>query len=146
MVGTDMGTVEKVGIKTTRIKTLRGEELVVSNKELTSVRVQNFKRMKDRRVVFNFGVVYQTPTDKVKRIPEAVKEIIDGVKMTRFDRAHFNAFGDSALMFEVVYYVDSAEYMDYANANQEIHLKLKEAFEKEKIEFAYPTQTIFLAK
>lgn len=146
MIGTDLGTVEKVGIKTTRIKTLRGEELVVSNKELTSVRVQNFKRMKDRRVVFNFGVVYQTSTDKIKKIPEMVKKIIDGVKMTRFDRAHFNSFGDSALMFEVVYYVDSADYLDYANANQEIHLKLKEEFEKENIEFAYPTQTIFLEK
>lgn len=146
MIGADMGEVKKIGIKTTRIKTLRGEELIVSNKELTSVRVQNFERMQERRVVFNFGIVYQTSADKVKKISEMVKKIIEEVKMARFDRAHFNQFGDSALIFEVVYYVDSAEYMDYANANQEILLKLKETFEREGIEFAYPTQTIFLEK
>ncbi len=146
VLGADMGTVEKIGIKTTRIKTLRGEELVVSNQELTTARIQNFKQMRERRITFEFGVVYNTPTEKVKKIPEIIKKIITDVKLTRFDRAHFSKFADSALLFNVVYYINSPEYMDYANAHQEIHLKIKEVFEKEKIEFAYPTQTIILEK
>jgi small-conductance mechanosensitive channel len=146
ILGTDMGTVEKIGIKTTRIRTLRGEELVVSNNELTQTRIQNFKQMKERRITFNFGITYSTPTEKVKRIPGIVEKIIKEEKLTRFDRAHFNSFGDSALMFDIVYYINSSEYIDYANAQQRINLKLKELFEKEGIEFAYPTQTIILDK
>ena len=146
ILGTDMGTVEKIGIKTTRIRTLRGEELVVSNNELTQTRIQNFKQMKERRITFNFGVVYSTPTEKVKKIPAIVEEIIKEEKLTRFDRAHFNSFGDSALMFDIVYYINSSEYIDYANAQQTINLKIKEVFEKEGIAFAYPTQTIVLEK
>ena len=146
VLGTDSGVVEKIGIKTTRIRTLRGEELVVSNNELTQTRIQNFKKMEERRITFAFGVVYNTPTEKVKKIPGMVEKIITDVKLTRFDRAHFNLFGDSALMFEIVYYISSSEYLDYANANQEIHLRIKELFEKEGIELAYPTQTIILEK
>ncbi|MBT4277438.1 mechanosensitive ion channel family protein [Candidatus Falkowbacteria bacterium] len=145
-IGQDSGTVLKVGIKTTRIKTLRGEELVVSNQELTSTRVQNFKEMKDRRVVFPLGVTYNTSTEKVKKIPSMVQKIIETEKLARFDRGFFKEFADSALIFEFVYYVDSGEYLDYANVNQEIFFKIKEAFEKEKIEFAYPTQTVYLEK
>ncbi len=145
-IGTDKGTVMKVGIKTTRIKTLRGEELVVSNKELTSVRVQNLKKMEDRRVVFTLGITYETPNKAVKKVTKIVKEIIDSIDNIDFDRGHFKNFGDSALLFEFVYYVKSPEYMDYANAHQEILFKVKDAFEKEKIGFAYPTQTIYLGK
>ncbi len=146
ILGTDMGTVEKIGIKTTRIRTLRGEELVVSNNELTQTRIQNFKQMEERRITFNFGVTYNTPTEKVEKIPGMVERIIKEEKLTKFDRAHFNLFGDSALMFEVVYYISSSEYIDYANAQQSINLKMKDLFEKEGIEFAYPTQTVILEK
>lgn len=146
MIGNDTGTVVKVGIKTTRVKMLRGEELVVSNTELASIRVQNLDRMKKRRILFSLGVTYQTPTTKVRRIPGIIKKIINEQKIARFDRAHFKQFGDSALIFEVVYFVKSPEYVDYVNVNQKILLKIKQVFENEKIDFAYPTQTVFLEK
>jgi small-conductance mechanosensitive channel len=146
IVGEHMGVVQKIGIKTTRIKALQGEEIVVSNQELTSARVQNFKKMEERRISFSFGVVYQTPTEKLKLIPAMVGEIIGSVEMARLDRVHFKQFGDSALSFEVVYYVLTPDYTAYMDIQQEINLKIKEKFEQEKIEMAYPTQTIYLAK
>lgn len=146
IIGKDMGTVKSIGIKSTRIETLQGQELVVSNKELTETRVNNYKKMKKRRIVFNFGVVYETPTTKVKKIPQIVKKIIDDIKLTDLDRVHFTKFGDSSLDFEVVYYINSSEYNDYMDTQQDINLKIKQEFEKEKIEFAYPTRTVFLNK
>ena len=146
VVGANMGTVEKIGIKTTRLRALQGEEVVISNKELTSARIQNFKKMKERRIAFKFGVIYQTENAKLKKIPNMIKEIIESVDKLRFDRTHFIAFGPSDLTFEAVYYINSAEYNDYMDANQEVNLKMKEAFEKEGIEFAYPTQTVFVSK
>ena len=146
IVGEHLGTVEKIGIKTTRIKSLRGEELVISNTELTSTRIQNFKQMHERRITFTFGVVYQTTQEKLQKIQGMVKDIIDSVDMTRFVRAHFNSFGDSSLDFEVIYYVLSPDYNVYMDINQEILFKLKERFENEKIEFAYPTRTLYMAK
>lgn len=146
IIGNDMGTVKQIGIKSTRIQTLQGQELVVSNKELTETRVNNYKKMKKRRIVFEFGVVYRTPTEKVKKIPQIVKKIIDDIEITDLDRVHFNKFGDSALNFEVVYYLNSSEYNDYMDTQQDINLKIKEQFEKEGIEMAFPTQTIFLNK
>ncbi len=146
IIGDDMGTVEKVGIKSTRIKTLQGEELVVSNKELTSTRVHNYKKMDKRRVVFNFGVVYETNTEKLKKIPEIVKEVIDKIELADLDRVHFNKFGDFSLNYEVVYFLNSSEYNDYMNTQQAININIKEQFEREKIEFAYPTQTVFVKK
>ncbi|MGC9310685.1 MAG: mechanosensitive ion channel family protein [Candidatus Aenigmatarchaeota archaeon] len=146
VIGTDMGTVKKIGIKSTRIQTLQGEELVVSNRELTESRVRNYKRMEKRRIVFGIGVVYGTPNKKLEKIPKIIQGIIDPIKITDFDRAHFKSFGDSALLYEVVYYIRSSEYIDYMDTQQEINLKLKAAFEKEGIEMAFPTQTIFLAK
>jgi len=146
IIGDHLGTVEKIGIKTTRIKSLRGEELVVSNTELTSTRIQNFKQMQERRITFTFGVVYQTTQEKLQKIQGMVKDIIESVKMTRFDRAHFNSFGDSSLDFEVIYFVLSPDYNVYMDINQEILFKLKEKFEDEKIEFAYPTRTIYMEK
>ncbi len=146
VVGAHKGIVKKVGIKTTRIQTLQGEELVISNKELTESRIQNFGKMKERRIQFSFGVCYETPLEKLKKIPEIVKEIIGGIEGAKLDRVHFKEFKDFALIFEVVYYVLSPDYLEYMNIQQEINFKLKEIFEKESIEFAYPTQTIYLFK
>ena len=146
IIGNDMGTVEKIGIKSTRIKTLQGQELIVSNKELTETRINNYKRMEKRRIVFNFGVVYQTKTEKLKKVLEIVKEVIDKIELTDLDRVHFNKFGDSSLNYEVVYYLKSSDYNVYMNTQQEINLAIKERFEQEKIEFAYPTQTIYVNK
>jgi len=145
-LGDDKGTVKKIGIKSTRIQTLQGEELVVSNKELTETRVRNYKRMEKRRVVFDFGVTYETPTEKLKRIPDIIKEIIDKAELAEIDRVHFKEFGDFSLNFEVVYYLNSRDYQDYMNTQQEINFAIKERFEQEGIEMAYPTQTIFINK
>jgi small-conductance mechanosensitive channel len=141
-----MGTIEYIGIKTTRIRTLGGEQLICSNTDLTNSRVHNYKRMEKRRVVFSFGVVYQTTASKIKNIPSIIKEIIQRDPENTFDRAHFASYGDFSLNFEVVYYVMSPDYNIYMDRQQEINLSIFEAFEKENIEFAYPTQTIVFNK
>ena len=145
-IGDDMGTVEKIGIKTTRIKTLLGEELIVSNKELTSARVQNFKRMDKRRVVFTLGVIYETQPEKLKQVPQIIKKVISETDKTEFDRCHFSAFGDFSLNFETVYYVNSADYNAYMDIHQQVNLKIFEEFAKAEIEFAYPTQVEYQKK
>jgi len=146
IVGEELGTVEKIGVKTTRIKSLWGEEVVISNRELTSVRIHNYKKMETRRVAFSFGVTYQTTVEQLKVIPQIVRDIIESVELTRFDRANFHKFGDFALLFEVVYYVVSPDYNLYMDINEKIHLKIKEELEARNISMAYPTQTIYLEK
>ena len=145
-IGEDRGIVEKIGIKTTRIKTLQGEELIVPNQELTNSRVHNFKKMERRRAAFNLGIVYDTSAEQLRKIPEIIKEIIDKEKVAEFNRCYFKEYGDFSLNFETVYYVTSPEYIDYINAQQSINLAIKERFEKEGIEFAYPTQTLLIQK
>jgi small-conductance mechanosensitive channel len=146
IVGDVMGTVKHIGIKSTRIESLWGEEIVVSNKDLTEARVKNYKRMENRRIVFEFGVTYQTPSAKLRKIPEIVKKIIEGIELADLDRVHWKNFGDSALNFEIMYQVHTADYNEYMDVQQEINLQLKERLEKEGIEFAYPTQTIYVHK
>ena len=146
LVGKHEGTVKKIGLKTTRIETLQGEELVVSNKELTSTRIQNFKKLKTRRVVLNIGVPYDTSATKLKKVNEIVENSFKNVKNVEFSRSHFKKFGDFSLMFEVVYYVLSNEYMEYMNVQQNINFGIRDAFEKEKIEMAFPTQTLYIKK
>ncbi len=143
-VGDHMGIVEYIGVKTTRIRALQGEEIVLSNQELTTARIQNFKKLKERRVVFNFGVTYDTPNEVLKKIPKEVKKIIEEAKNARFDRAHFYRFDDSALTFEVVYFLLSAEYVDYMDTQQDINLKIKDMVEKEGTGFAFPTRTVHM--
>ena len=142
--GDDIGMVEKIGLKTTRVRSLSGEQLIFSNSDLLQSRVRNYKRMDDRRVLFRIGVVYQTPLEKLRRIPEMVRGIIERQSPTRFDRAHFAAFGDSSYDFEFVYYVGSSDYNLYMDVQQAINLAIVEAFENEGIEFAYPTRTLFI--
>jgi small-conductance mechanosensitive channel len=142
IIGDDMGTVEKVGMQSTRLKTLRGEELVISNRDLVGSRIHNFKKMEARRVQFGFGIEYGTPTGKLEKIPGMVKEIIKGAGKTRLDRVHFKEFGDFSLNFEVVYYIDSSDYTEYMDTQQRINLGLKRRFEKARIEFAFPTYKI----
>ncbi len=142
VIGTDSGTVQKIGIKSTRIKTLQGEELIVSNKELTQSRVQNFKKMSERRIVFEFGVEYETPTKKLEKIPKLVEQIFEKTKMADIGRVHFKTLGESNLVYEVVYHVKSSEYLVYMDTQQEVNLSLLKSFEKEGIKFAYPTKRI----
>lgn len=138
------GTVEKVGLKTTRVQSLHGEQLVFSNNDLLSSRIRNYKRMERRRIVFNFGVLYQTPHDKVASIPEIVRDVSNGLENATLDRAHFQKFGDSSLDFEVVYWVESPDYNVYMDTQQKINLGLLRRFQDEGIDFAYPTRTLYL--
>lgn len=146
VIGEDNGVVKKIGIKSTRIQTLQGEELVVSNNELVSTRIHNFKKMNRRRIRFTLGVIYGTPQSKLKKIPSMVREIIDGVELAEADRIHFKEFADFSLNFEVVYYVSTSDYAKYMDIQQEVNLGIKKAFEEEGIEMAFPTQTIHLSK
>jgi len=146
IVGDLLGTVEYIGAKTTRLRSLGGEQLIFSNTDLTDSRIKNYKRMEQRRVLFQFGIIYQTPYDKLQQIPDIVKNIVASVEDTIFDRTHFSSYGDSNLVFEVVYYVVGSDYNKYMDIQQEINLALFKEFEIKGIEFAYPTQTLYINK
>ncbi len=146
VVGNRKGVIEKIGIKTTRMRALQGEEVVISNKELTSAQIQNFKKMEERRVSFSFGITYETPVEKVREVSGVIKKIIEGEDGSRFDRAHFSRFDDSALSFDVVYYVQSGDYANYMDIQQSINIKIMEIFENMGISMAYPTRTLYIQK
>jgi small-conductance mechanosensitive channel len=144
IVGDFLGSVEHVGLKTTRLRSLSGEQLIFPNSDLLQSRIRNYKRMAERRVVFSLGVVYQTPYETLVAIPGILREIVEAQQDTRFDRAHFHKYGDSALIFEVVYYVLSSDYNRYMDIQQRINLIIFQRWADLGIEFAYPTQTLFL--
>lgn len=139
------GTVDHVGLKTTRIRSLSGEEIVLSNTDLLKSRIHNYKKLLERRIVFAFGVTYDTGYEKLAGIPATVREIIQGVAKTRFDRAHFKEYGDSSLNFEVVYYVLDPDYNRYMDVQQAINLEIYRRFEGAGIEFAFPTRTLYVS-
>lgn len=144
IVGEQLGTVEHIGLKTTRVRSLWGEQLIFANSDLLSSRIRNFKRMYERRVVFKLGVVYGTPHETLERIPGMTREIVEAQPLARFDRAHFQAFGDSSLDFEIVYWVKDPDYTRYMDTQQAIHLAIYKRFAQEGIEFAYPTRTLYI--
>ena len=146
VVGDNSGTVTNIGIRSTRVKLLQGEELIISNRELTTAQVRNFKKLDKRRVTFMVGVTYNTPFVKLKKIPEIITKIINGIELAEMNRVHFTKFGDFSLQFEVVYYVGVSDYGKYMDVQQQINFAIKEAFEEEGIEMAFPTQTIYLNK
>ncbi len=145
-VGDLSGSVERIGIKTTRIRSISGEQLVFANGDLLSSRIRNFGRMEQRRVSFRIGVTYETPPEKLERIPAILRAAIEAEDKTRFDRSHFASYGDSSLDFETVYYVDSAEYGLYMDIQQSVNLAVYRRFAEEGIEFAYPTRKVLLHK
>ncbi len=145
-IGTDMGTVEKVGIKTSRLRTLNGQLLVVSNQELTSTRVENFQQMKKRRGLFTLGVIYETEEEKLKMIPGIIKDIILSQEKTDFDRCHFVSFGDFSLNFETSFYVETDSYNEFLDIFEKINLQIFSAFKEKGIEFAYPTHLEYQKK
>lgn len=144
IVGDFMGTVEQIGVKTTRVRSLGGEQLIFANSDLLQSRLRNYKRMNERRVLFKLGVVYQTPAQKLRQIPALLRQIVESNEHTRFDRAHFVAYGDFSLNFEIVYYVLDSDYNRYMDIQQRINFDIFERFSAEKIEFAYPTQTLLV--
>ena len=145
IVGDFLGSVQHIGLKTTRVRSLTGEELIFSNSDLLNSRLRNYKDMEERRVAVGFGVTYDTPPHRLRQIPDMVTEIIQGLETVRFDRAHFKDFGDFALNFEVVYYVLDADYNLYMDVQQAINLAILEQFDEAGIDMAYPTQTLYVA-
>ena len=139
-----MGTVEHIGLKTTRLRALNGEQLIFSNTFLTSSHLSNYKTMEKRRVLFTIGVTYNTPHEKLKEIPGLIKSIVDSTQDAVFGRTHFFSYGAYSLNFEIAYFVLSSDYDKYMDINQEINLRIKEEFEKKELEFAFPTQSIQL--
>ncbi|MFH1402029.1 MAG: mechanosensitive ion channel family protein [Patescibacteria group bacterium] len=142
-IGDTRGKVLKIGIKTTRILSPQGEEIVISNQELTSAQLHNHQTLEERKGAFSFGVVYETPTEKLKQISEWVKEIISGMDKTRFGRAHFNRFDESALNFDVIYFMETNDYGKYMDTQQAINLQILEKFAEQGIEMAYPTRVVY---
>ena len=139
-----LGTVEYVGLKTTRLRSLSGEQLVIANADLLSSRIRNYGRMFERRVPFDIGVIYQTPREKLTLIPQTIRESVEKQDKARFDRSHFKSYGDFALLFESVYYVKGPDYNTYMDVQQAILLHIHARFEAEGIEFAYPTQLVYV--
>ncbi len=146
VVGDYSGTVKNIGVRSTRIKLLQGEELVISNKELTAGTVRNFRKLEKRRVTFNIGVTYDTSVVKLRKIPGIITYIINNMDSTTFDRVNFTEFGDFSLKFLVIYYVNSADWGKYLDLQEKINFAIKEAFEREDIEMAFPTSTVYVKK
>lgn len=144
-IGEFQGTVEEIGLKTTRLRSISGEQLVFGNDDLLSSRVRNYKRMRERRVVFSFGVVPATPVATLREIKTIVAGVVTGIEGARFHRVHFKAFRDWALEFEVVYYVTMPDYDAMMDIQERINLSLHEIFEQIGIDFATPTQTVLIA-
>lgn len=140
------GNVEKVGLKTTRVRSLSGEQLVFSNNDLLNSRIRNYGQMVERRIVFSIGVVYQTPHEKLEQIPSIIEDVIVKQELARFDRAHFRQYGDYSLNFEIVYYVESSDYKLYMDIQQAVNLEIFRRFAEAGIEFAYPTQTLYVER
>ena len=146
VVGDVMGSVEAIGIKNTRLRALSGELLVMPNSALTSAKIHNYRNMRERRVEFSLGLVYGTPLQQLKAVPGIVRGIIEAQEKTRFERAHFQQFGQSSLDFDIVYWVLDPDYTLFMDIQQKILLSIVEAFEKEGIDQAFPSQTVYLAK
>lgn len=145
ITGDYKGTIEHIGIKTTRVRSLSGEQLIISNTDLVNSRINNYKRMKRRRINFSFGLTYDTPLEKIKKVPKTVEEIITSINKTEFDRAHFAEYAASSLLFQVVYYVNDSDYKVYMDIQEEINFKLKDKLDELGVSFAFPTQTVYLA-
>ncbi len=138
------GTVESIGLNTTRLTSLTGEQLVFSNRDLLQSRIRNYGRMEERRVRFQIGVVYGTPPDVLEKIPGMIRAAIESHEPARFDRSHFKEFADSALIFETVFYMTVPDYNSYMDVQQVVNLELLRRFATEGIEFAYPTRHLYL--
>jgi small-conductance mechanosensitive channel len=146
IVGDLVGTVEHIGMKTTQVRALSGELIIFANADLLGSRIRNFKRMFERRVVFGLGVTYQTRAEQLARIPAILREVVEARPNVRFDRAHFKDYGDFSLNFEIVYYVLDPDYNKYMDTQQAINLEVYRRFAAEGIEFAYPTQTVYVQR
>jgi small-conductance mechanosensitive channel len=146
VVGDFAGSVERIGLKTTQVRSISGEQIVLPNSDLLGSRLRNYKRMRERRVVMRFGVTYETPLPALRELPRIVEEIVTALPDTRFDRAHLQGFGASSLDYEVVWHVLDPDYTAFMDAQQAVMLRLVEACRQRGVDFAYPTQTVYLGQ
>ena len=139
-------SVERVGVRSTRLRSINGEIIVMSNSALTNGRISNYGEMEYRRLVHKLGVVYETPISKMKKIPSIIQSIVDSTDDVIFDRCHFIEFGNFSLDFELVYYIPTNNYLRAMEAQQKINLQIMQEFESKDINFAFPTQTVHLSQ
>ena len=139
-----LATVEKIGVRSTHLRSLRGEIVVINNSTLTSSNIENFATMQQRRMIYSIGVTYQTTADQIQSIPTTIQTIIENTNHTIFNRSHFTTFGDYSLNFEIVYYIDNRDYTLAMDIQQSINLSIMRKFEEQGIEFAFPSQTLYL--
>ncbi|MEI0604581.1 mechanosensitive ion channel family protein [Brachyspira alvinipulli] len=142
----DLGTVEYIGVKSTRIRRNSGEQLLISNTNLLASRIQNYRVLEKRRKYMMVGVEYSTPLEKLKMIPDVVKKIIESTENTEFYSARFIEFADSSLNFEVIYHVTIPDYAEYVRIVEDVNYKLVDEFNKLGINFAFPSRTIYMSK
>ena len=143
VVGEYQGSVERIGLKTTRLRSLGGEQLVVGNSDLINARIRNLGRMADRRGSLKLGVTYDTPRELLARIPGWIEEIVGAREAVRFDRCHLTGFADSAIEFDTVFYMTVPEYDRFLDAKQTILLAIHERFDRHGVAFAYPTRVVY---
>ncbi|MCX7905223.1 MAG: mechanosensitive ion channel family protein [Elusimicrobiales bacterium] len=140
------GTIEDIGLKSTKIRTLQGEMVIIANSKISEEIIHNFSKMKERRISIKIGITYNTPLDKIKHINSIIEKAVKLQSNTRFERANLIQFSNSSMEFELIYYINSPDYLEYIKTNEEILISIAKEFKKEGIEFAYPTQTIYLKK
>jgi small-conductance mechanosensitive channel len=145
-MGAYTGTVKNITIRSTRLKLTSGEELIIPNQSFTSQSVHNFRKLEKRRIVFTLGVTYDTSSEKIKKIPLIIRGIIENTENAEVERVHFTEFGDFALKFLVSYYVKVPDYSVYLDTQQSINFAIKDAFEREGIEMAFPTNTVYVKR
>lgn len=138
------GSVEEIGLKTTRIRSIAGEQLVFGNDDLLSCRIRNLKRMEERRVLFRFTVGFETANDALAGIGTMMREIVQSVEHTRFDRAHLKDLVADGLEFEVAYYVTIPDYNLMRDVHEAICLELHRRFYEAGIRFAHPTRRLLV--
>ena len=143
-VGSTSATVERIGVRSTHLRSLRGEQVVMSNSNLTGSTILNFAEMAQRRMIYSIGVTYDTSVEKMKAIPTMIQAIIDSKEHSTFNRCHFTEFADSSLNFELVYYIDTRDFTVALNEQQAINLGIMEAFAQAGIDFAFPSRTLYL--
>jgi small-conductance mechanosensitive channel len=141
IVGECLGTVEHIGVKSTRLRSLSGEQIILSNTDILKSQVRNYGRMRERRAVFQFGVSYDTDPQTLAAIPGVVKEIIEATPDTRFDRCHFLTYGAVSLQFEVVFFATTPDFNTYADAQQKINLAIFERMRAMNVNLLAPSRT-----
>jgi small-conductance mechanosensitive channel len=141
-IDTFQGTVEHIGVKSTRLRSLSGEQIIIANADIIKARVRNYGRMGDRRTVFQFGVSYDTPTSVLATIPAEVRKIVESLPETRFDRCHFLTYGDTALQYELVYFMTNPDFLRYADTQQAINLALLDRLRAMEVQLAAPTRAL----